>query len=226
MWNWSQQPDFHHCWAKNCMGIPLGIPETQWFCLKPLKAVNFKHFEHFPSIEKFKKTNFAANHCEYVWEWSQQPDFYHCWAKNCMGKPWGIPEIQWFCLEQLKTVFKHFERFSAIKKFKKTNFAATHCEYVCDWSQQPDFHHCWAKNCMGIPNGLPEIQLFCLKQLKIAYFKHFEHFPAIRKFKKQILPQITLNMCETGHNKLTFTFVEQKIAWEYLEAYLRYSDFA
>ena len=33
-------------------------------------------------------------------------------------------------------------------------------------------------------------------------------------------------MCETGHNNLTFTTVEQKIAWEYLEAYLRYSDFA
>ena len=25
-------------------------------------------------------------------------------------------------------------------------------------------------------------------------------------------------MCETGHNKLTFTTVEQKIAWEYVEA--------
>ena len=25
-------------------------------------------------------------------------------------------------------------------------------------------------------------------------------------------------MCETGHNNLTFTAVEQKIAWEYLEA--------
>ena len=33
-------------------------------------------------------------------------------------------------------------------------------------------------------------------------------------------------MCETGHNKLTFTTVEQKIAREYLEAWLRYSDFA
>ena len=33
-------------------------------------------------------------------------------------------------------------------------------------------------------------------------------------------------MCETGHNNLTFTTVEQKIAWEYLEAYLRNSDIA
>ena len=32
-------------------------------------------------------------------------------------------------------------------------------------------------------------------------------------------------MSETGHNNLTFTTVEQKIAWEYLEAYLRNSDF-
>ena len=33
-------------------------------------------------------------------------------------------------------------------------------------------------------------------------------------------------MCETGHNNMTFTTVEQKIAWEYIEAYLRYTDFA
>ena len=33
-------------------------------------------------------------------------------------------------------------------------------------------------------------------------------------------------MCETGHNNMTFTAVEQKIEWEYLEAYLRYSNFA
>ena len=32
-------------------------------------------------------------------------------------------------------------------------------------------------------------------------------------------------MCETGHNNLTFTTVEQKIACEYLEAYMRNSDF-
>ena len=33
-------------------------------------------------------------------------------------------------------------------------------------------------------------------------------------------------MCETVHSNLTFTNVEQKIAWEHLEAYLRYIDFA
>ena len=33
-------------------------------------------------------------------------------------------------------------------------------------------------------------------------------------------------MCKTGHNNMTFTVVEQKIALEYLEAYLRYSNFA
>ena len=32
-------------------------------------------------------------------------------------------------------------------------------------------------------------------------------------------------MCKTGDNNMTFTAVEQKIAWEYLEAYLRYSNF-
>ena len=40
------------------------------------------------------------------------------------------------------------------------------------------------------------------------------------------MQQTTVNMCETGHNNLTFTIVEQKIAWEYLDAYLRYTDFA
>ena len=33
-------------------------------------------------------------------------------------------------------------------------------------------------------------------------------------------------MCETGHNNLSFTTVEQKIAWEYPEACPRFSDFA
>ena len=33
-------------------------------------------------------------------------------------------------------------------------------------------------------------------------------------------------MCETCHSNLDFTTVVQKIAWEYLEAYLRYSNFA
>ena len=154
-----------------------------WDTVILLKTAYFKQFDHFARIEKFVKLNFDANHSEYVWNWSQQPDFYHCWAKNCMGIPLGIPEIQWFCLKQLKTAyFKHFEHFPDIEKLKKTNFAANHCEYVWNWSQQPDFHHCWAKNCMGIPWGIPEIQWFCLKQLKTAYFKHFEHLPAIEKF--------------------------------------------
>ena len=79
---------------------------------------------------------------------------------------------------------------------------------------------------MGIPLGIPEIQWFCLKQLKTADSKHFEDFPATEKFKKQILLQTTANKYETGHNNLTFTTVEQKIAWEYLETCLSYSDFA
>ena len=40
------------------------------------------------------------------------------------------------------------------------------------------------------------------------------------------MQQTTMNMCETGHNNMTFTNVEQKIACEYIEAYLRYSNFA
>ena len=33
-------------------------------------------------------------------------------------------------------------------------------------------------------------------------------------------------MRETCHNNMTFTTVEQKIACEYIQAYLRYSNFA
>ena len=101
------------------------------------------------------------------------------------------------------TYFKHFEHFPAIEKFKKTNFATNHCVYVWDWSQQPDFHRCYAKNCMGIPWGIPELQWFCLKQLKTVYFKNFE-------LKKQILLQTTVNRYDTGHSNHTFTTVEQK----------------
>ena len=32
-------------------------------------------------------------------------------------------------------------------------------------------------------------------------------------------------MCETGHSNMTFTTVEQKTAWEYHQAYPRYSNF-
>ena len=33
-------------------------------------------------------------------------------------------------------------------------------------------------------------------------------------------------MCETGYSNQAFTTVEQKISLEYLEAYLRYTNFA
>ena len=75
---------------------------------------------------------------------------------------------------------------------------------------------------MGIPWGMPEIQWFCLKQPILSILRIFQ---LLKNLKKQILLQTTVNMCETGHNNHTFTTVEQKIGWEYLEAYLRYSDF-
>ena len=76
---------------------------------------------------------------------------------------------------------------------------------------------------MGIPWRMPEIQWFCLKQPILSILSIFQQ---LKNLKKQILLQTTVNMSETGHNNLTFTTVEQKIAWEYLEAYLKYSDFA
>ena len=38
--------------------------------------------------------------------------------------------------------------------------------------------------------------------------------------------QTSVNMRETGNSNLTFTTVEQKVALEYLEAYMRYNNFA
>ena len=116
MWNWSQQHDFHQYWAKNCMGITWVIPEIQKFCLKKLKTAYFKHFEHFPTIEKFKKINFAVNHCDYLWNRSQQHDFHQCLTKNCMGVLWGIPEIHWFCLKRL--ILSILSTFQLLKIWK------------------------------------------------------------------------------------------------------------
>ena len=133
----------------------------------------------------------------------------------------------WHTLILLKSAyFKHFEHFSAIEKFKTTNFAANHCEYVWNWSQQHDFHYHWEKSCMGILWGTPEIQWFCLKQLKTAYFKHFEHFLAIEIFEKVTFAANHYEYSESGHNNMTFTSFEQKIAWVDVVAYLRYSNFA
>ena len=50
--------------------------------------------------------------------------------------------------------------------------------------------------------------------LKTAYNKHFEYFPGTENLKNYILLQTTVNLCETRHDNMTFTTVEQKIAWE------------
>ena len=123
--------------------------------LKQLKTAYFKHFEHFPAIETIKKINFAANHCEYVWNWSQQHDFHHCWAKSCMGIPWGISELHWFCLKQL--ILSILSTFQLLKIWK-IKFCYKQL-WVCvkpvttTWPSP-----LWAKNCMGITWGIPEIQ--------------------------------------------------------------------
>ena len=67
---------------------------------------------------------------------------------------------------------------------------------------------------------------FDLNSLQQPIFSILSNFQLLKNLKKQILQQTTVIMCETGHNNLTFTTVEQKIGCEYLEAYLRYSDFA
>ena len=67
---------------------------------------------------------------------------------------------------------------------------------------------------------------FALNSLKQPILSILSIFLLLINLKKQILQQTTVIMCETGYNNLTFTTVEQKIGWEYLEAYLKYSGFA
>ena len=67
---------------------------------------------------------------------------------------------------------------------------------------------------------------FALNSLKQPILSILSIFQLLKNLKKQILQQTTVIMCETGRNNLIFTTVEQKIGWEYNEAYLRYSDFA
>ena len=55
---------------------------------------------------------------------------------------------------------------------------------------------------------------FASNSLKQPILSILSIFQLLKKLKKQILLQTILNMCETGHNNLTFTTVEQKIAWE------------
>ena len=67
---------------------------------------------------------------------------------------------------------------------------------------------------------------FASNSLKQPILSILSIFQLLKYLIKQILQHTTLIMCETGHNNLTYITVEQKIAWEYLEACLRYSDFA
>ena len=67
---------------------------------------------------------------------------------------------------------------------------------------------------------------FVYNSLKQPILSILSIFQLLKNLKKQVLLQTIVNMCETGHNNLTFITVEQKIAWEYLEACIRYSNFA
>ena len=67
---------------------------------------------------------------------------------------------------------------------------------------------------------------FAKNSLKQPILSILSIFQLLKNHKKLILLPTTVNMCETDHNNITFTIVEQKIALEYLEAYLRYTDFA
>ena len=139
-----------------------------------------------------------------------------------MGISWGTPEIQWFCLKQLKTAyFKHFEHFPAIEIFEK--------KICCKplWICVKLVTTTWlspllSKNLHG--NTLRHTWDTVIL-LKSAYLSILSILQLLKNLKQQILLQTTVKMCETSDNNMTFTTVEKKIAWEYLEVHLRYSDF-
>ena len=164
-----------------------------WDTVILLKSAYFKHFEHFAAIEKFKTTNFAANHCEYVRNWLQLHDFHHNWEKNCVALPWGTPEIQWFCIKQLKTAyFSIFSIFQLLKFLKK--------KICCKplWICVKLVTTTWlspllSKKLHGNTLRYTWDTVILLKKLKTAYFKHFEHFQTIEKFEKT---KFAANHCE------------------------------
>ena len=162
-----------------------------WDTVIFLKSAYFKHFEHFAAIQKFKTTNLAANHCEYVRNWSQQHDFQHPWEKNCMVIPWGTPEVQWFCLKQLKTAyFNQFEHFPAIEIFKKNKIC---CKAL--WICVKLVTTTWPSLLLSkkLHGNTLRHTWDTVILLKSAYFKHFENFAAIEKFKTT---NFAVNNCE------------------------------
>ena len=67
------------------------------------------------------------------------------------------------------------------------------------------------------------MQYFCLKQPIPSILSTVQ----LLKFLKNLnLLQTTVNMCKTGHNNMSFSTVGKITARKYLEAYLRYTDFA
>ena len=155
MWNWSQQHDFYRCWAKSWMGLPWVVPVIHWFCLKqPILSI-LSAFQ----IMKIWKIEFCCKQLGICVKLVTTTWLSPLLSKKMHGNNFSHSWDTVILLKQLKTAyFKHFEHFPASEKFKKINFAANHYEYVWNWSQQHDFHQCWAKNCMGIPWGKPEIQ--------------------------------------------------------------------
>ena len=116
----------------------------------------------------------------------------------------------------------HFEHFPAIENLKK--FFCCKPLWICvklvttTWIS-PLLNKKMHKNTLRHTWDT----VICLKQLILSILSIFQ---VLKNLKKSILLQTIVNMCETGHNNMTFSTVEQKIAWEYLEAYLSYSDFA
>ena len=67
---------------------------------------------------------------------------------------------------------------------------------------------------------------FASISFKLPILSTLRNFHILKLSQNNFLFQTTVKMCETSHNNMAFTTVEQKIAWDCLEAYLKHGNFA
>ena len=135
-----------------------------------------------------------------------------------------MPEIEWFCLKQ--PILSILSIFQLLKKLKKQILLRTTVNMCETGHNNLTFNTVKQKIAWEYLEVYLRNSDFALNSLKQPILSILSIFQLLKNLKKQILQQTTVIMCKTGHNNLTFATVEQKIGWEYLEAYLRYSDFA
>ena len=115
-----------------------------------------------------------------MWNWSQQHDFYLCWAKSCMGLPWVIPVIHWFCLKQL--ILSILSTFQVLKIWK--------IKFCCKqlWICVKLVTTTWLLPLLSKKLHGTTFSHTCdtLILLKTAYFKHLSTFQLLKIWKIKV----------------------------------------